>query len=97
MKDRVVTISPMRFELTFHGRVQGVGFRAVAHELANEHGVTGWIRNEADGTVHLVAEGERGTVEAYLEALRGRMGQNIQQEKLETSDETRGYAGFEIR
>lgn len=91
------TIPTMRFELSFHGRVQGVGFRAVSHQLANEHGVTGWIRNEADGTVSLIAEGPRDTVEAYLDALRTRMGENIISEKLTTSDETRGYAGFEIR
>jgi len=91
------TIPTMRFELTFHGRVQGVGFRAVSHELANEHGVTGWVRNEADGTVSLIAEGERPVVEAYLDALRSRMGVNIDSEKVVTSEDTRGYAGFEIR
>ncbi len=97
MSDHPDTIPTMRFELTFHGRVQGVGFRAVSHELANEHGVTGWIRNEADGTVSLIAEGDRGAVEAYLDALRERMGSHIDSEKLTTSETTRGYAGFEIR
>jgi acylphosphatase len=93
----VGTISTMRFELTYVGRVQGVGFRAAAKSLANEHGVTGWVRNEANGTVALVAEGEKARVEAYLDALRERWGQNITDEKLETKDEERGYAGFEIR
>ena len=87
----------MRTELSYHGRVQGVGFRAVAHDLANEHGVTGWVRNEADGTVSLVAEGEAGAITAYLDALRGRMGQCITDEKRTDSDDVRGYAGFEIR
>lgn len=97
MDDRPSTIPTMRFELSFHGRVQGVGFRAVAHELANQHGLTGWVRNEADGTVSLVAEGDRTALDAYLDALRARMGGNIDDEKLTTSEETRGYAGFEIR
>jgi acylphosphatase len=87
----------MRFELTFTGRVQGVGFRAAAKSLANEHGVTGWVRNEADGTVALVAEGERSRVESYLEALRERMGQFINDEQIAQKDEERGYSGFEIR
>ncbi len=93
----VGTISIMRFELTYVGRVQGVGFRAAAKSLAKEHGVTGWVRNEADGTVALVAEGDRSRVEAYLDALRERWGKNITSEKLEEKDEERGYPGFEIR
>jgi len=97
MSESADTIPTMRFELSFSGRVQGVGFRAVSHELANEHGVTGWVRNEADGTVSLIAEGERKNIEAYLDALRARMGSNIDNEKITTSDESRGYAGFEIR
>ena len=69
----------------------------MSHELANEHGVTGWVRNEADGTVSLIAEGERAVVEAFIDALRARMGSHIDSEKITTSDESRGYAGFEIR
>jgi len=87
----------MRFELTFIGRVQGVGFRAAAKTLANEHGVTGWVRNEADGTVALVVEGDRAQVETYLEALRDRMGQFVDDEQIVEKDEERGYSGFEIR
>jgi len=97
MTEPAATIPPMRFELTFHGRVQGVGFRAVAKELAYEHGVNGWVRNEADGTVSLIAEGTRESIEAYLSALRARMGSNIDTEKATESEATRGYAGFEIR
>lgn len=87
----------MRQELSFHGRVQGVGFRAVAHELANKHGVTGWVRNEADGSVKLVAEGTPESVTTYIEALRGRMGQFIDDVHATEGENTRGYAGFEIR
>ena len=97
MNEPAATIPPMRFELTFHGRVQGVGFRAVAKELAYEHGVNGWVRNEADGTVSLIAEGSREAIETYLGALRGRMGSNIDREKATESEKTRGYSGFEIR
>ena len=87
----------MRQELRFHGRVQGVGFRAVAHELANEHGVTGWVRNEADGSVKLVVEGTPENVKAYVKALRERMGQFIDDVHATEGKNTRGYAGFEIR
>jgi acylphosphatase len=39
------------------GEVQGVGYRAAAQRRANELGLSGWVRNHADGGVELEAEG----------------------------------------
>ena len=47
----------VRYRITFRGRVQGVGFRFRAQQAAMEHGVTGWVRNEYDGTVTMEAQG----------------------------------------
>jgi acylphosphatase len=52
------------------GRVQGVGFRFFAERAARTSGVSGWVRNRADGSVETVAEGEREAVTRYLEMLR---------------------------
>jgi len=87
----------MRAEVVYIGRVQGVGFRATAHHLANEHSIAGWIRNEADGRVRLVAEADAESIDAFLIALQERMGRFITDEQITRSGETRGYAGFEIR
>jgi acylphosphatase len=46
-----------RLELTVTGRVQGVGFRAFAHDRAMALGLSGWVANEAGGSVRIVAEG----------------------------------------
>lgn len=45
--------------LRIKGRVQGVFFRKSAQDKARELGLTGWIRNNPDGTVETVAKGDR--------------------------------------
>ncbi len=52
------------------GRVQGVWFRAWTREEAERLGVSGWVRNAADGSVEAHLEGPKETVAAMVEALR---------------------------
>lgn len=47
----------IRQHLKISGHVQGVGFRYRANYAANGIGVTGWVRNEWDGTVEMEAQG----------------------------------------
>ncbi len=49
--------SLVRKSIVFHGDVQGVGFRWRAKEAANILGLTGWVRNEYDGTVSMEVQG----------------------------------------
>ena len=60
-----------RLEATVHGRVQGVGFRRYVRGWARKLDLTGWVRNEADGTVHLVAEGETDALDRLTRLLWG--------------------------
>ena len=55
-----------RASAVVYGLVQGVFFRANAQKKAIELGLTGWVRNRGDGSVELVAEGEKEAVEALL-------------------------------
>ena len=48
------------------GRVQGVSFRWYTEERARALGVTGWVRNEPDGSVLLHAEGDDDAVDALV-------------------------------
>ena len=56
--------------LLVSGRVQRVGFRAVAAGAARREGVRGFVRNLADGRVEAVGEGDREAVERFQRALR---------------------------
>lgn len=47
----------------FSGDVQGVGFRFRAYHTANALGLTGWVRNEYDGSVTLEVQGEESGVD----------------------------------
>ena len=50
--------------------MQGVGFRFYCHRLANGLGITGWVRNNPDGSVSIRAEGDRGLVEELIKNLK---------------------------
>ena len=55
---------------TIRGRVQGVGFRWFAKDVATREGVAGWVRNEPDGHVEALVEGEVEAVTRVERALR---------------------------
>ena len=59
-------MSEKRVRVVVRGTVQGVGFRASCARQANALGVTGWVRNRADGSVEIVAEGPRQSLEALV-------------------------------
>jgi acylphosphatase len=52
--------------ITISGRVQGVGFRYTAREAANSLQITGFVRNMADGSVSIAAEGTNENMAAFL-------------------------------
>jgi acylphosphatase len=59
-----------RLEATVKGRVHGVGFRYFVVTRANHLGLTGFVANNQDGSLHCVAEGPRADLEHLLELLR---------------------------
>ncbi len=66
-----------REEVFFSGRVQGVGFRYSTRQVAKEYEVTGRVANLADGRVHLVAEGRKREVDAFVASVEERLHSHI--------------------
>lgn len=58
-----------RLHVVISGMVQGVAFRYYAQRWASDRGLTGWVRNLIDGSVEVVAEGEKTSLEDLLEQL----------------------------
>jgi acylphosphatase len=52
--------------IIFKGRVQGVGFRYTAHRIALRYELTGYVRNLADGSVEMFAQGHPDDIEDCL-------------------------------
>ena len=59
----------IRRHYIFEGDVQGVGFRWYASQAASAAGVTGWVRNEYDGSVTLELQGTADQIDAAVEML----------------------------
>ena len=55
-----------RRQVFYSGRVQGVGFRYTARQIADRFAVTGFVENLGDGRVQLVVEGETKEIDRFL-------------------------------
>lgn len=87
----------MRKRVIVHGYVQGVFFRDTARRLAERHAVAGWARNNADGTLEAVFEGDSDAVERLVAFVHdGPRGASV--ERVEVFEEQpEGLSGFSIR
>ncbi len=84
--------------IQFEGRVQGVGFRFAVADLATRYPVVGYVRNEYDGSVRVVAQGEKTVLEAFVQDIyRSHVGGGIRNEHREWSKASGAYRRFEIR
>ncbi|HVP72146.1 MAG TPA: acylphosphatase [Phycisphaerales bacterium] len=88
---------PTRYTITFTGRVQGVGFRATTQSVAEAFDVTGWVRNERDGSVLCIAEGERAELDRFVDAVKRAMEGRVHDTHIQESPATGEFDGFGVR
>ena len=90
---------PREFRRVFYsGRVQGVGFRYTAQQVARSFEVVGYVRNLPDGRVELAAEGRPADLDAFLEAIQDAMSPHLREVSIETGPSSEpSLSGFTIR
>jgi acylphosphatase len=85
------------YDVVVRGEVQGVFFRDSCRSQARAAHVSGWVRNEADGSVRAHVEGGAEAVEAVLSWLHHGP-RNARVEHVDvTPAEPEGLSGFEVR
>jgi acylphosphatase len=80
----------------YSGRVQGVGFRYTARQIAQRFTVTGFVRNLADGRVELVAEGLPAELDQFLGEIASAMEGYIDDAQVQSGPATGKNTSFEI-
>lgn len=80
------------------GHVQGVFFRDTTRRHAQQRDITGWVRNEPDGTVQVVAEGAEEELEQLLSFLhRGPSAARVDRVEATWQSATGEFTTFRIR
>ncbi len=89
---------PARIQVLISGEVQGVFFRSFLEKKAKLLKLTGWVRNNPDGTVEVVAEGDKPDLESLIkECWKGTSGAVVKDVKSLWSKATGEFDSFKIR
>ena len=87
-----------RVRASVSGRVQGVGYRYFVLNRARALGVRGWVRNEDDGSVSIVADGPAQEVCSLLEFItRGPRSARVDRVATEEVEISESLPEFEVR
>ncbi len=79
------------------GRVQGVGFRWFVEAEASRIGVAGWVRNNQDGTVEVLASGSKDQLDQLYSVLhRGPRAARVDRVEVEEAELTQDLKSFRI-
>ncbi|WP_028745940.1 acylphosphatase [Rhizobium mesoamericanum] len=89
--------NPKAVLVRISGRVQGVSFRVWTRARAEDFGLSGWVRNEDDGSVRALIVGPEGAVSAMLkEFWKGPPGASVSAVEAEPASQETTPSGFRI-
>jgi acylphosphatase len=92
------TVQSASLRAVVRGRVQGVFFRAYVRRWAYQLKASGYVRNQEDGTVEVVAEGEKAGLEKLLDYLReGPPAARVDDVSVTWGTPSGHYYGFSVR
>ncbi len=80
-------------EISAYGRVQGVGFRRYIQNCANRYDLKGYVQNRPDGSVLIIASGQRDRLDMFVSEIR--QGNRFAQVSRLTVDELAQYSEYE--
>jgi acylphosphatase len=86
----------MILKIIFSGRVQGVGFRYRAEEFAAKFQIKGSVRNLADGSVELIAQGPQDNINKLQNSLSNYFGEKIESMDVQELNSATVYEDFRI-
>jgi len=91
-------MAAIRAAVRVSGRVQGVWFRQSTKQTAESHGVNGWVRNNPDGSVEAIFEGENNAVQAVIAWCKeGPQLARVDDVQVDWRDATGDFKDFRVR
>ena len=86
----------MGVKVIIYGKVQGVGFRNFVYRNALKYNIKGYVKNNPDGTVEAVFEGEKENIEKMIELCK-KGPERARVDKMDIIEvEDKGYKDFKI-
>jgi acylphosphatase len=88
----------MRVQVLIQGIVQGVGYRFFVIEQAKQYKIRGYVQNIPDGRVKVVAEGDKGMINDFIECLKiGPISARVTSIDIKSCEEDEGFTKFDVR
>lgn len=85
------------YTIQVFGKVQGVFFRASTQDKASALGIVGWVKNQADGSVRIEAEGPEDKLQNMISWCRQGPPQATVEKVEYAEDDLQGYEQFEVK
>jgi acylphosphatase len=82
--------------VVFTGHVQGVGFRYTALSISRQYPVSGYVRNESDGTVEMIVQGAPADIDNFIQDVRQEFEDKIRETRIEPAPYNPRYTDFRI-